>query len=503
MSNTKTTLLLPLALGIALLLVACAEKAPEHSQVSAQPPISDEIASIETVRQSRFATRARISYQDLAALAEAEVPAEHKGDGAKKICKRTLGIKLCGNAKWNYTVQREGAVSVAGENDFVLISVPMRFFGNAGIRGDVAKLLNLDALDFSGAMNVQLRMKFDLAENWCPLIETDMQYTWTKEPRLEWTAGMGMNLKDQLDKAIRKQMGGLQERAQNAIDCDAFRETIQTQWRKQSIALDLPQTDTLYLNIEPTAFAFSGIKTEEDKLGLAFTLDAETIVQPQPVTAQTLALPIVSRTEYQAGTTHFTILIRAAYSQLEVAATERLVGETFTETSPAGDVSVTIERVAISGNPDGLTINLGFNADLPGSKYATPGDVYLTAQPVVDAFTQKVRLDNIALSNVLDSALWNTLAAVFNKKIIAEIEKEAVFEIGPHMTKLSDVLQQQLSDPDRTGGLNIDATSVNVYLDSLVPEKDTIAARLNVEAQLDIAVPFQALSRDNNTSASD
>jgi len=186
-------------------------------------------------------------------------------------------------------------------------------------------------------------------------------------------------------------------------------------------------------------------------------------------------------------------LIRADYTQLQSLAEQQLVGRNFSQTNAAGEVSVDIDSVDLSGNPDGITLNLGFRANLPGKKHPTPGNVYLTATPVLETFTQKVRLENIALSNVLDSALWNTIAAVFNSKIITELENKAVFELGPKLTELSASLKSQLTDPARTGGMAIADTDVNVILEMLVPEQNSLAALVKVETQLDIDVPIKAI----------
>lgn len=472
---------------------ACTEKPPEHSQISQQPPQSTQTADASIEHQSRFSTRARISYADLAALAAEEVPPQHTDTGKQKVCKKVLGLKLCGNARWQYTVKREGDIQVSGQDDYVILRVPMNFFGKAGIGGDVAKVLNMNAMDFAGAMDVQLRLKLDLGEDWCPVINTDVTYQWTQTPRLEWTAGIDINLKDQLDKAIKKQLAGLQDMASNAVDCEEFRATIETQWTQHSIPIDLPNSDTLYLNIEPNGFSFSGVKTEQDKLGLAFSLDAQTSVQSAELDSRSLTLPALERTVYQPGETRFNVLMRASYAQLESLAAEQIVGQSFSEASPAGDVSVTIESIALAGNPTGITLNLGFQAKLPGKKYDTPGNVYLTATPVLDAFTQKVRLDNIALSNVIDSTLWNTLAAVFNKKIISELENKAVLNVGPKLTEISALLEEQLADPARTGGLQVTEPTVNVILEKLIAEPENLAALVRVDTQLDIDIPIKTL----------
>lgn len=478
---------------LCIALNACTEKPPEYSQLSKAPPSATQKAATSTVHQSRLSTRARISYSDLVALAEQEVPAEHIDNGNQKICKKVIGLKMCGTARWTYTVAREGQIQISGQDDFVIIEVPMRFFGNAGIRGDVAKVLNIDAMDFHGALNAQLRLKIDVDEHWCPSLVTEMSYQWTQEPRLEWVAGIDVNLKDKADKAIRKQLAGLEQRALDAIDCNLFRESMQAQWKPYNIPLELPENNTMYLNIVPNRFSFSGVRTESDKLGLAFTLDAQTSVQSTIPATEPQALPALTRSEYVPGSTQFNVLIRAAYSQLTTLADQHLTGKAFTESSAAGDVSVTINSVILSGNPDGVTMNLEFSATLPGKKLPVPGTVYLTATPALNAFTQTVRLTDISLTNVLDSTLWNTLAAVFNKKIIAELEDKAIVDLEPELTRLSTTLETQLADPARTAGLYLGTPDVNVVLESLVPEQNNLAALVRVETQLDIEVPVKEL----------
>jgi len=476
-----------------VILSACEEKPPEHTLLSEAPPPATQLAATSNTHQSRLSTRARISYTDLVALANEEVPAQHTDTGQQKVCKKVIGVKACGTAQWKYTVARDGELQISGQDDFVVIGVPMRFFGDAGIRGKAAKLLKLNAMDFSGALNAQLRLKLNVDKNWCPKILTDVKYQWTQTPRLEWVGGIDMNLKDKVDKALTKQLGGLEKRVADAIDCEKFRSEIQAQWKHHNIPLELPDSSAMYLNIVPKNFSFSGVRTESDKLGLAFTLDAQTSVQSNILAVEPQALPALTRSEYDPGGTQFNVLIRADYTQLTTLADQQLAGKVFSETSAAGDVSVTVNSVSLSGNPDGVTVSLEFIAKLPGKKHPVPGTVHLTATPVLEAFTQTVRLNNVSLSNVVDSALWNTLAAVFNKKIIAELQENAIFELGPKLTELSGMLETQLADPARTGGLNFGTPEVNVVLESLVPEQDNLAALVRVETRLDIDVPVKEL----------
>jgi len=244
----------------------------------------------------------------------------------------------------------------------------------------------------------------------------------------------------------------------------------------------------------PTGFAFSGMNTESDKLGLSFTLEAQTNVESTPLqNTDPLILPPVTRSDYAIGQTRFNVLIKADYNKLQALAAPHLIGQTFTEQSPAGDVSVTINDIEFSGNPSGLTINLGFLADLPATKADTPGNIYLTAKPIADPISHKIRLEDIALSNVIDSTLWNTLAAVFNKKIITEIEKRSVLDISEQMQGVSTKIAAQLSDPSRTSGLHIRAESIRASVEEIIAEETQLTTLVRVESLLDIDIPVQAL----------
>lgn len=493
MTNRFHHLIIVTTLLTLSVLSACTEKQPVHTQLSEQPPLATRMAVTPQSTTSRLSTRARISYADLASLVEHEVPATHSDVGKQKVCKKILGMKACGNARWEYTVERSGNIDISGSDDYIEINLPMKFFGTAGIGGDVSKLLKLDKLKFNGAMLATLRLKLDLNDDWCPAITTDVHYEWTKAPRLKWKGGINLDMKDKVDEAIDKQLAGLQTRAEEAIDCEKFRRAIEEQWTQHSIPLDLPNNDKMYLNIEPTGFSFSGIRTETNKLGLAFMLDAQTSLESHMLESKPLALPPLNRSAYETGTTEFNVLIRATYAQLQSLAETQLIGRTFSETSAAGDVSVAIDTLELSGNPEGITLNLGFRANLPGKTHEVPGNVFLTATPVLESFTQTVRLENIGLSNVLDSALWNTIAAVFNKKIITELENKAVYELGPKLAEMSQLLETQLTDTQRTGGLSIIDPQVQVILEALVPEQDNLAALLRIDTQLDIDVPVGEL----------
>ncbi len=477
---------------ILLQIVGCSDVPPEHIQVSEKPAASISIAQTETTA-SKISTRVRVDIDNLIALADAQIPAKHTDADRKKICKKVLGIKICGTAKWQYSVQRQGPPTVSGSGSQLQFTMPMRFFGNAGLSGDVAKVLNFDKLDFDGALNAILDLDIDLTEQWCPRIISQADYEWTKPPKLQWASRFDFDIQDQLDKALREQLSTLQGKVDQAIDCHEIRQQLDQHWQAQSIAVQLPEMGQMYLNIDPTGFAFSGLQIQQEKIGLAFALDAFTSLDPNPIIQTEKTLPPLVKTAYQPGKTQFDLTIRAGYEQLTSLVAAQVVGQTFNEQSPLGEIAVIIDSLDISSSADGLVLKTGFEAQLPGRKNKTPGTVYLQATPVLDAFSNTVKLKDIALTNILDSTVWNALVSVFKKQIIKQIETSAVLPLDTRITELEQQIIQQLNDPSKTEGLIIDADYLSIKLLQIVPENQALAMIVRAESEIDIELPASTM----------
>ena len=438
---------------------------------------------------SQIGIRTQISYTDIAALVESELPQVQSGKGQKQLCDRVLGIKICGTTQWQYSVERSEEVNIGGHHDQVIITLPLNFKGKVGLQGDIARLLNIEEMDFDGALQARIYMGFDLSADWCPIINSHIEYHWTQSPRIEWIAGVDFNLQEKLDSVIAKQLEKLEDTIADSIDCQRFRNDMATHWRSYSIMLDIPSMQEMYLNLVPTSFAFSGMHTNTKKIGMAFLLEATSTLQATPIPEQIRELPSLRKVEYQSGKTVFNLLIRTNYSQLHELAAPAIVGKSFSSESIFGAVSIHVKSLSISGNTNGITIGIGFDADVPGVQGITQGQLYLSAAPVVDTVGRQVRLHNIALSKVVDNKLWSAISTVFERQIIQHISQHAVLDFDQILSELERRLLTQLSDPQRTGGLHISAQELNIELIELHPEQASLAALLRVSTDLDIDIP--------------
>jgi len=445
-------------------------------------------------QSGRFSLRAYIAYDNIASLIDSAMPAAHPISGTKQLCKRILGFEACGTGLWDLDITRTGPLQVAGSKNSLLITSPLSFQGDVGIEGKVAKALGLSTLKTSGDVDVEVSIALDLNESWCPDINTSVSYAWTNKPTLVWKGNFDFSLESIVNDALDKQLAGLDERIRESIDCADIRKQIAAHWRNYTLPIELPNqqadtsdshletdaltTNNLHLNIEPSNFSFSGIRTDEKNLGFGFAIDASVALDTKPLVD---------------NMSHFDILLRANYTQLQQVVEPKLVGNTYTSETIAGKVSVTIQSVALNSNPDGLTVSLGFTAKLPGERNDTNGILHLMAMPTVDVENQKLILKNIRMTKILDSTLWNVLSSVFEGQIIEAIERNAEIDYSERLNELATKVKTQLEDPSRMNGAIFTVKQFNVELLDIIPESSSLAAQARVIADLELDLPLSLL----------
>ncbi|MGQ7843824.1 DUF4403 family protein [Granulosicoccus sp. 3-233] len=493
---------------LTVLLTSACQRDPAPAQVSEKPgAIQDGKALREQPGISRFGLRARVSYEDIEAIAADQLPASYPVVGERQVCKRIIGIKACGTAQWDLLIERTAALQLSGVQGLITASAPLRFSGMVGIRGAAAQALGLSSLRVSGALVSTINTTLMMQADWCPQLRVDASYRWTEKPTALWRGKLDMDLENIVNDALNKQLAALEPRINDSIDCGRFRQQLTEHWRSYSFPLEIPSPadDTnatptpgpqqVHLNIVPTGFAFSGIQTEADKLGIGFELEGTTVVASEALHPEDLDLPPLRKVDFQASRTEFNLLLRADYQQLAAVISPLVLDKTFTSDSAAGRVSVTLTQIALSGNRDGVTVALEFIAQLPGTRKNTRGELYLTATPMVDPDREQLQLQNIRLSRLLDSTLWNLVSTVFEGQIIAAIERAATLDLSTHTHRLEQALLLQLQDPARTGDLNIRADKLDIRLLGIHAEADALVARTRVSAELDIDIPLTVLKK--------
>lgn len=498
--NTIKRVLALLASVATLVALSSCNGDSTPTQVSEQPDqLSQAVSSQTTARTGRLGIRSRIAYSDIQSLIETSLPNAYPVQDSKRVCKKIFGLKACGTARWNLTVERKGDIAVTGKNQHILVKAPIAFDGVVGIDGGVAKALGLSDFDVGGTVLADIKLGLDIDSNWCPAISVSVDYNWIDTPTAVWRGSVDLSLESVVNDALDKQLSTLEPRINELINCEDFREQLQAQWRSYSFAFDLPvhelpnESSKMHLNFTPSAFSFSGLHTDDKKLGLGFAIDGVTVFEPQAVALKTIPLPPLEKIAYQNSRSEFDILFRATYTQLEQIIQPSVQGKTFTADSLAGTASVTVSSIALSGSMHGVTVSIEFNADLPGSRKSTPGTLFLNARPVVNSELEQISITDLQMTQIIDSTLWDLIGGIFENQIISAIEKNAVLNYSDKLRKLEEKMRLQLKDENRTAGLIVNPTNLSISVLDIFPEKGALAALARVSAELDIDVPLKLI----------
>lgn len=498
--HMKVPAFIGLLIGVAL-LPAC-KQTPTSVQISEQPEAMSDLQNVKAEpREGRFSLRSRIAYADIQTLIESEIPATHTVEDSRRLCKRIIGIKACGTANWTLNVRRQGALNVSGDDQQIMVRAPIAFGGIVGMEGKVAQALGLTKLDVKGTVIADITLGLTINQDWCPRISASVSYDWTEKPTVVWRNKLDFSLEKVINEALDKQLEQLEPRINASINCNLFKEQLDAQWKNYSFEIDLPaieganDVEKMHLNFTPSGFAFSGIQSHADKLGLGFALDGTLVLENNPAPISALVLPPLQHIEYQQSKTDFDILLRASYSQLENILEPQLLEKTYSSDSIAGKASVTVKSISLASNSNGVTVALGFIADLPGSSQATNGTVFLLSSPKIDAKKETLSLNNIRLSKVIDSTLWDLLSRIFESQIIDAIERNAIISYASRLRELEQKIVDQLQDPSRTGGVVVTTKQLSISLLDIIPEASSLAALARVSADLDIDIPVSLIQK--------
>ena len=542
--------------ALAFFVSACGEqsqKAPDSVTLTEKPRQSASLVQAVPTA-SQFSVRFRVPHQDLLTVLEKNIPQSRKDEGRERVCKKVLGINACSTVKWNYELRRTGDVSLDSGGDSLILGFPFEFDGTAGIKGDLAKVLGLSAIDFDGAMDLQVDASIDVGGDWCPRIASDIDYQWVRQPRVEWVAGLDFKVTKLLDNQLRKEFESMDERLAGVIDCEQIRADLARVWQTQSYPLEIDSavsfvgesvisdvvdtvtdsvsstaesgnaaTNLLHLNVVPLAAAFSGVLDDDDHLGVALRLDAQISLDSEPLASSvTLAdpqqnsaaveglvnpdsvplggnggsgttlsgLPKLQRVPYEVAKTDFSLLIRLPYKLIAEQAAAEVVGRSFESDTVAGSVSVTLHSLDIFPADNRLAIATTFTADLPASRGDVKGELYMTSLPVVDSNNQLLTLTDIKLTPAIDSVIWNTVANLFESRIINALQQQSSINLSRHLNDLEDELLSQFADSGKTRGARVSADDLEIRLESMVPESSALALVLRATTSLDVELPY-------------
>ncbi len=451
-------------------------------QLSEKPPRVASDISLQT-KASTLGLDIRLPYQALRTALEGFTEAPYVGEGERRTCEKILFNNVCATLLWNYTIHRSAQVTAEREgSDRVRMTIPLALKGAVGVDGRSARLLGLRNKELSAKLIISVSTKTEMRADWCPVIRSQLSHRWVEEPRLRIAGNLRLNLRKVVDKALIEKLEEIEQQFAELIDCRALRQHLKAHWQTYQMPLELPDQTKAYLSLTPESAYISSSRALESALGISVELNASTQVVADPVEYLPLDFPDLTVPQSSPGTVEFSVLLKLPYDRLSALLSDRLVESQHTE----NHFSITSVDVYPSGNR--LILALGFNAR--ASRFiATDGEVFVSGVPAVNQETRQLKLNDIALTRILDNNLFDLISAVLHQRILRTLQRTAVFNLNRQVKKLEQSIIDTLADPANTGGVEVHAREVEIDVEDIVPEKDGLAVIVSLSARLTATVP--------------
>jgi len=176
---------------------------------------------------------AELPADDLSRWLSETAPAQLQGQGGKKVCQRVLGFKVCGNANWNYLVERTAPIDIPQVDinaPSLTLAAPLSVNGTVGVDGDIGKALGLDAVPVKADMTLILNAVVSGNALGCPQVKVSATPQWAAKPEATLPGNIKINLTDALESALRAQVANWQKAVNEALDCDAVLSQLKPLW---------------------------------------------------------------------------------------------------------------------------------------------------------------------------------------------------------------------------------------------------------------------------------
>lgn len=119
------------------------------------------------------------------------------------------------------------------------------------MRGDGARLLNVDAKNFDGALLARVDFAVSIDDGGCPKLDAKIGYDWTSNPRVEIARGVNVDVTGAIEPRINEKLPELIAAAKGAIDCRKFKSEIGKLYASRTFPVDVPRVGVMHLNVMP------------------------------------------------------------------------------------------------------------------------------------------------------------------------------------------------------------------------------------------------------------
>lgn len=478
-------------------LAGCGSK-----ELTEAPPKGSATLTLATP-ESSVAAKAAITYARLAAEANKAAPANYTKSDRARPCVR-VGPKgdlpfggsydwtteVCQDVDYHINVERTGPVTVVKGPvpGTARASVEVKFSGQAGFSGDLAKFLGLDKKNFDGSFVGYVDIGVQVGPDWCPKLIATPGFDWRNKARLEVMHKWNIDVSGKLGPEMQKQLETMRDQLVGALDCAKVKAEVGKVFAQQAFPIAIPNNGNVYVNVDPVSIGFSGITATDTALELALMVTAKVAVATVAGPTAPKPLPPLAQVPLAPSKISLAVPLRASYERLNAAIAPVVKDKTFAAETPAGKVSVTVHEVDVYPSKDKVAVRVKFAADTPASWFDTKGNAYLAAKPVVEKNGMIITLTDLQFSRAVDSALWTVVSAIFEKDIKGAIATAARVDLAGPIEQGKVALMAQLAELQRKSGVAVVLTDTAITAGPIVPTDSELVAEVRFESVANVTI---------------
>lgn len=424
-------------------------------------------------KPSAIAVNISLPFERLTAEANRAAPKNYTdGGNGPDQCKHILGVKTCVGTKYNFNVTRGDISITPGANNTFHVSVPINVSGQGGFRGDGAKLLKLDKKNFHARVEAYSNIGLSIGQDWCPRPTISSNFRWIEGAKVEIIGGVWVGISGLIEDKLRGQLQELGNAVASQIKCDDVKQEAQKAWVSYSFPIDIPgNDDSLYVNVKPESFGFSGLQVSPGSANLALSLTAKVDVSSSPISNTTLALPPLQNIAFAGSSLNLAVPLHMTYVEIQEALSEEIVDKPISIDTPAGVATLTTRTLKIYPSGDALVVGALVDIDLPDRWLDVSGWVYLTTIPTPVSGGTSLRLENVSFSRALNNELWSVVSVVLEGTIRREIEKQGTIDLDASIQKAKEIVLSEVAKPHEGVTLNIGDPQIALGRISITAER--------------------------------
>lgn len=508
-----------LAMGSALsLLVGCVGT---PSQITQAPP---RLASPITPGDDEVSTiilATSIPYAQIRSRIDAQLPASTPFSGQNDRClcvsvpaattyQDSLGLtwptigsrQACMQCNWHGSVNKVGGVQLGNVNNRLRVSQGFTVSGQAGINGDLARLLALSGENFHMDLQPVFDVSADLNADWCPTVHVDVQPNWARDANIEIVGRncVGINLgplgnpqacagpvnievTGQVNNAIQDNLNSLSTSISQSLSCETMRSKALGGFKTMSIPLQLPQGDRLYFNITPVGAGFQGLNLENDALKTAFSLKARTTVDSKPLVEAPVPLPALQRIQAQGSSISLHVPFRLPYDLIEKNLGAEVVGKHFAKDK----ADILVKSIKVYPTGSSITVGLEVDAKLPGRILNVAGWIYALGKPTVINNGTAIKFDNLDYTTALDNQIWSAASVIFKGPILNSLKARSTVDLTQSIKQYEASITKQIRDA-KISGVSLNPRDAHLALDQVALEPDNLIVKMHLTSVLDLSL---------------